>query len=100
MSTSRQVPEIPKYGIRNSLLVALMPTASTSQLVGEDASSCISRRVLTEEFQVVNPSLLEDLVDLGLWSDNTKNRIITEGGSIQTISTSGAGIPNTNKQTT
>ncbi|KAH0843239.1 Ribonucleoside-diphosphate reductase large chain [Fonsecaea pedrosoi] len=83
--------EIAKYGVRNSLLVAPMPTASTSQILGNNecfepyTSNIYSRRVLAGEFQVVNPWLLKDLVDLGLWSDNMKNRIIAEGGSIQNI---------------
>lgn len=83
--------EIAKHGVRNSLLVAPMPTASTSQILGFNecfepyTSNIYSRRVLAGEFQVVNPWLLKDLVDLGLWSDNMKNRIIAEGGSIQNI---------------
>ena len=82
---------ISRHGIRNSLLVAPMPTASTSQILGNNecfepyTSNIYSRRVLAGEFQVVNPWLLKDLVDLGLWSDNMKNRIISEGGSIQRI---------------
>lgn len=83
--------EIAQYGVRNSLLVAPMPTASTSQILGFNecfepyTSNIYSRRVLAGEFQVVNPWLLKDLVDLGLWSDNMKNRIIAEGGSVQNI---------------
>lgn len=83
--------DIAKYGVRNSLLVAPMPTASTSQILGNNecfepyTSNIYSRRVLAGEFQVVNPWLLKDLVDMGLWSDNMKNRIIAEGGSIQRI---------------
>ncbi|RMZ87928.1 hypothetical protein DV736_g4842, partial [Chaetothyriales sp. CBS 134916] len=82
---------IAKYGVRNSLLVAPMPTASTSQILGNNecfepyTSNIYSRRVLAGEFQVVNPWLLKDLVDLGLWSDSMKNRIIANGGSIQNI---------------
>jgi ribonucleoside-diphosphate reductase subunit M1 len=82
---------IAQYGVRNSLLVAPMPTASTSQILGYNecfepyTSNIYSRRVLAGEFQVVNPWLLKDLVDMGLWSDNMKNRIIAEGGSIQRI---------------
>ncbi|KAF3934637.1 hypothetical protein ABW20_dc0102533 [Dactylellina cionopaga] len=85
--------KIAKHGMRNSLLVAPMPTASTSQILGFNecfepyTSNIYSRRVLAGEFQVVNPWLLRDLVDLGLWSDNMKNRIIADGGSIQ-------GVPN------
>ncbi|KAI4166997.1 MAG: hypothetical protein LQ343_007566 [Gyalolechia ehrenbergii] len=84
--------EIAKHGVRNSLLVAPMPTASTSQILGFNecfepyTSNIYSRRVLAGEFQVVNPWLLKDLVDMGLWSDNMKNRIIADGGSIQNVS--------------
>lgn len=83
--------KIAQQGVRNSLLVAPMPTASTSQILGFNecfepyTSNIYSRRVLAGEFQVVNPWLLKDLVDLGLWSDNMKNRIIAEGGSVQNI---------------
>ena len=83
--------QIVKHGVRNSLLVAPMPTASTSQILGFNecfepyTSNIYSRRVLAGEFQVVNPWLLKDLVDMGLWSDNMKNRIIADGGSIQNI---------------
>ncbi|KAF2431954.1 ribonucleoside-diphosphate reductase subunit large [Tothia fuscella] len=83
--------DIAKHGIRNSLLCAPMPTASTSQILGFNecfepyTSNIYSRRVLAGEFQVVNPWLLKDLVDMGLWSDNMKNRIIADGGSIQRI---------------
>ena len=83
--------DIANYGVRNSLLVAPMPTASTSQILGNNecfepyTSNIYSRRVLAGEFQIVNPWLLKDLVDMGLWSDNMKNRIIADGGSIQNI---------------
>ncbi|KAK7550853.1 ribonucleotide reductase [Phyllosticta citricarpa] len=83
--------EIALHGVRNSLLVAPMPTASTSQILGFNecfepyTSNIYSRRVLAGEFQVVNPWLLKDLVDMGLWSDNMKNRIIASNGSIQQI---------------
>ncbi|RKF57597.1 Ribonucleoside-diphosphate reductase large chain [Golovinomyces cichoracearum] len=83
--------EIKQHGLRNSLLVAPMPTASTSQILGFNecfepyTSNIYSRRVLAGEFQVVNPWLLKDLVDMGLWTDNMKNRIISDGGSIQNI---------------
>ena len=83
--------DIAKHGVRNSLLVAPMPTASTSQILGNNecfepyTSNIYSRRVLAGEFQIVNPWLLKDLVDLGLWSDNMKNRIIADGGSVQNI---------------
>ncbi|KAJ2903403.1 hypothetical protein MKZ38_009980 [Zalerion maritima] len=83
--------QIKKNGVRNSLLVAPMPTASTSQILGNNecfepyTSNIYSRRVLAGDFQVVNPWLLKDLVDMGMWSDNMKNRIIAENGSIQNI---------------
>ena len=83
--------KVSTHGLRNSLLVAPMPTASTSQILGFNecfepyTSNIYSRRVLAGEFQVVNPWLLRDLVDLGLWSDNMKNRIIADNGSIQNI---------------
>ena len=83
--------KIAEHGVRNSLLVAPMPTASTSQILGNNecfepyTSNIYSRRVLAGEFQIVNPWLLKDLVDLGLWSDNMKNRIIADGGSIANV---------------
>ncbi|KAH7157006.1 ribonucleotide reductase [Dactylonectria macrodidyma] len=83
--------QVKEHGLRNSLLLAPMPTASTSQILGNNecfepyTSNIYQRRVLAGEFQVVNPWLLKDLVDMGLWSDAMKNRIIAEGGSIQNI---------------
>ncbi|KAG9258115.1 ribonucleoside-diphosphate reductase large chain [Emericellopsis atlantica] len=83
--------QVKEHGVRNSLLVAPMPTASTSQILGNNecfepyTSNIYSRRVLAGEFQVVNPWLLKDLVDMGLWSDAMKNRIIADNGSIQNI---------------
>ncbi|KAH7155040.1 ribonucleotide reductase [Dactylonectria estremocensis] len=83
--------QVKEHGMRNSLLLAPMPTASTSQILGNNecfepyTSNIYQRRVLAGEFQVVNPWLLKDLVDMGLWSDAMKNRIIAEGGSIQNI---------------
>lgn len=80
-----------KHGLRNSLLVAPMPTASTSQILGNNecfepyTSNIYSRRVLAGEFQIVNPHLLKDLVDLGIWNDNMKNNIISNNGSIQSL---------------
>ncbi|CAG8481448.1 9987_t:CDS:2 [Diversispora eburnea] len=78
--------KIKEHGVRNSLLVAPMPTASTSQILGFNecfepyTSNIYTRRVLAGEFQIVNPWLLKDLVDLGLWSDQMKNRIIADNG--------------------
>ncbi|KAI9716027.1 MAG: ribonucleotide-diphosphate reductase subunit rnr1 [Chrysothrix sp. TS-e1954] len=83
--------DIKRHGLRNSLLCAPMPTASTSQILGFNecfepyTSNIYSRRVLAGEFQIVNPWLLKDLVNMGLWSDNMKNRIIADGGSIQRV---------------
>lgn len=82
---------IKNHGLRNSLLVAPMPTASTSQILGYNecfepyTSNIYSRRVLAGEFQIVNPYMLKDLVDLGLWSDSMKNHIISDNGSIQNL---------------
>ncbi|MDR3713780.1 MAG: ribonucleoside-diphosphate reductase subunit alpha [Puia sp.] len=83
--------EVIKFGVRNSLLVAPMPTASTSQILGNNecfepyTSNIYVRRVLSGEFVVVNKHLLKDLVELNLWSDEMKNRIISHNGSIQRI---------------
>lgn len=83
--------EMAKHGLRNSLLVAPMPTASTSQILGNNecfepyTSNIYSRRVLAGEFQIVNPHMLKDLVDLGLWDDAMKNNIISNNGSIQSL---------------
>lgn len=83
--------EVIEHGVRNSLLVAPMPTASTSQILGNNecfepyTSNIYSRRVLSGEFIIVNKHLLKDLVQLGLWNNDMKNRIITANGSIQHI---------------
>ena len=80
--------EIKEHGIRNSLLVAPMPTASTSQILGNNecfepyTTNIYSRRTLSGEFIVVNKHLLLDLVKLGMWDDNMKNRLIAANGSI------------------
>ena len=84
---------IKEYGVRNSLLLAPMPTASTSQILGNNecfepyTSNIYTRRVLSGEFVVVNKHLLLDLVQLGLWNDEMKNEIIKANGSIQHIDT-------------
>lgn len=81
--------DIKKHGVRNSLLVAPMPTASTSQILGNNecfepyTSNIYTRRVLAGEFQIVNPWLMKDLVELRLWDEEMKNRIISDNGSIQ-----------------
>ena len=83
--------EVKKYGIRNSLLLAPMPTASTSQILGNNecfepyTSNIYTRRVLSGEFVVVNKHLLLDLVNLGIWNNDLKNKIISANGSIQDI---------------
>ncbi len=83
--------EVKKHGVRNSLLLAPMPTASTSQILGNNecfepyTSNIYSRRVLSGEFVIVNKHLLKDLVKLGIWSDSLKNKIIIANGSIQNI---------------
>ncbi|XP_042892046.1 ribonucleoside-diphosphate reductase large subunit-like [Penaeus japonicus] len=83
--------KVAKHGVRNSLLLAPMPTASTAQILGNNesieayTSNIYSRRVLSGEFQVVNHHLLRDLTELGLWDDDTKNEMIAKNGSIQTI---------------
>uniref|UniRef100_A0A803T8G0 Ribonucleoside-diphosphate reductase n=1 Tax=Anolis carolinensis TaxID=28377 RepID=A0A803T8G0_ANOCA len=83
--------KIAKHGVRNSLLVAPMPTASTAQILGNNesiepyTSNIYTRRVLSGEFQIVNPHLLKDLTERGLWNEEMKNQIIACNGSIQTI---------------
>jgi len=83
--------KIEKHGVRNSLLVAPMPTASTSQILGNNecfepyTSNIYTRRVLSGEFIVVNKHLLEDLVKLGLWNENLKQELMRANGSIQHI---------------
>tara|TARA_B100000787_G_scaffold152225_1_gene125717 strand:+ start:4713 stop:7112 length:2400 start_codon:yes stop_codon:yes gene_type:complete len=80
-----------KHGVRNSLLVAPMPTASTSQILGNNeafepyTSNIYTRRVLSGEFIVVNKHLLEDLVEMDLWDNNMKEEIMRANGSIQHI---------------
>ena len=87
--------KVKKHGVRNSLLVAPMPTASTSQILGNNecfepyTSNIYTRRVLSGEFIVVNKHLLEDLVDLGLWTEDMKQELMRANGSIQNIK----GIP-------
>nr|QOP57886.1 ribonucleoside-diphosphate reductase large subunit [Zea mays] len=82
---------ISKVGIRNSLLVAPMPTASTSQILGNNecfepyTSNIYSRRVLSGEFVVVNKHLLHDLTEMGIWTPTLKNQIIYDDGSVQKI---------------
>lgn len=83
--------KILRYGVRNSLLVAPMPTASTSQILGNNecfepyTSNMYTRRVLSGEFIVVNKHLLKDLVELGLWNETMREKIKANDGSIQNI---------------
>jgi ribonucleoside-diphosphate reductase alpha chain len=83
--------QIVKNGLRNSLLVAPMPTASTSQILGFNecfepiTSNIYSRRTLAGEFVVVNKYLMADLLKLGLWNEKIKNNIIANNGSVQQI---------------
>jgi ribonucleoside-diphosphate reductase alpha chain len=80
---------IVKYGIRNSLLLAPMPTASTSQILGNNeafepiTSNIYTRRTLAGEFIVINKYLMRELIDMGLWTDALKNNIIANRGSVQ-----------------
>jgi ribonucleoside-diphosphate reductase alpha chain len=82
---------IQQHGLRNSLLIAPMPTASTSQILGNNecfepyTSNIYTRRVLSGEFAIVNKHLMKDLVDLGIWSERLKDKIILHKGSVQNI---------------
>ena len=83
--------EVKKHGVRNSLLLAPMPTASTSQILGNNecfepyTSNIYTRRVLSGEFIVVNKHLLKDLIKLNLWNDSMKDRLMEANGSVQGI---------------
>ena len=83
--------EVKKHGVRNSLLVAPMPTASTSQILGNNecfepyTSNIYTRRTLSGEFVVVNKHLMRDLIKLGLWNSDMKNKLIAAKGSVQAI---------------
>jgi len=83
--------QIIQYGVQNSLLIALMPTASTSQILGNNecfepfTSNLYVRRTLAGEFIVVNQYLVKELIDLGLWNETLKNQIIEQKGSIQAL---------------
>ena len=92
--------DVKKHGVRNSLLVAPMPTASTSQILGNNecfepyTSNIYTRRVLSGEFIVVNKHLLEDLVECGLWNEEMKQELMRANGSVQQIE----GIPDDIKE--
>lgn len=83
--------EVKKYGVRNSLLVAPMPTASTSQILGNNecfepyTSNIYTRRTLSGEFIVVNKHLMKDLIELGLWNETMRQKLIATNGSVQAI---------------
>lgn len=83
--------EIKQYGMRNSLLLAPMPTASTAQILGNNecfepyTSNIYTRRVLAGEYIIVNKHLLKDLVNLGLWNEDLKNKLIAANGSVQAL---------------
>ncbi|MDG2431424.1 ribonucleoside-diphosphate reductase subunit alpha [Flavobacterium sp.] len=83
--------EVMEHGVRNSLLVAPMPTASTSQILGNNeafepyTSNIYTRRVLSGEFIVVNKHLLNDLVELGLWNETLKQELMRNNGSVQDL---------------
>ena len=91
--------KIKESGVRNSLCIALMPTASTSQILGNNecfepiTSNIYTRRTVAGDFVVINKYLVKDLSDLELWNEDMKNKIIENGGSIQDIKE----IPNTIK---
>ncbi len=83
--------EVKKHGVRNSLLLAPMPTASTAQILGNNecfepyTSNIYTRRVLSGEFIIVNKHLLKDLVKLDIWNDDLKNKLMAANGSVQSI---------------
>ncbi|MEN9395185.1 MAG: hypothetical protein RL362_1406 [Bacteroidota bacterium] len=83
--------EIKEFGMRNSLLMAPMPTASTAQILGNNecfepyTSNIYTRRVLAGEYIIVNKHLLKDLVSLGVWNEDVKNKLIANNGSVQNI---------------
>jgi ribonucleoside-diphosphate reductase alpha chain len=83
--------KVKKYGMRNSLLVAPMPTASTSQILGNNecfepyTSNIYTRRTLSGEFIIVNKHLMKDLIQIGLWYDNMRNKLISTNGSVQSV---------------
>lgn len=83
--------QIQQYGLRNSLLLAPMPTATTSQILGFNesieaiTSNIFQRQTLAGEFTIINKHLIEDLLKIGLWNTDMKDKILTAGGSIQNI---------------
>ena len=83
--------EIKEFGLRNSLLVAPMPTASTAQILGNNecfepfTTNLYKRNTLSGEYAVINKHLVEDLVNLGIWNDNVRLKLFNENGSVQNI---------------
>jgi ribonucleoside-diphosphate reductase alpha chain len=83
--------EIKTHGLRNSLLVAPMPTASTAQILGNNecfepfTANIYKRNTLSGEYAIINKHLVEDLVNLGIWSDNIRMKLIIDNGSVQNI---------------
>jgi ribonucleoside-diphosphate reductase alpha chain len=83
--------DVKKFGVRNSLLVAPMPTASTSQILGNNecfepyTSNIYTRRTLSGEFIIANKHLMKDLMNLGLWSETMRQKLISTNGSVQSI---------------
>jgi ribonucleoside-diphosphate reductase alpha chain len=83
--------EIKQHGLRNSLLVAPMPTASTAQILGNNecfepfTANIYKRNTLSGEYAIINKHLVEDLVNLGIWSDNIRMKLIIDNGSVQNI---------------
>ena len=83
--------KVKQHGVRNSLLIALMPTASTSQILGNNecfepiTSNIYNRRTIAGEFMIVNQYLVQELINIGIWNDDIKNSIIAHHGSVQHI---------------
>lgn len=83
--------KVAQHGVRNSLMMAPMPTASTAQILGNNestepfTSNMYNRRVLAGEFTIVNKYLLKDLVERGLWTSEVRNQIIADKGSVQNV---------------
>lgn len=83
--------DVMKYGVRNSVLTSVMPTASTSQIMGNNeciepfTSNIYTRRTLAGEFTVINKFLIKDLINIGIWNKDTKDRLIYFKGSVQTL---------------
>lgn len=85
--------QVAQHGVRNSLLLAPMPTASTAQILGNNestepyTSNMYNRRVLAGEFTIVNKYLMKELIELGIWTPEVRNQILNDGGSVQKVRT-------------